>query len=88
MTTPINNEERINVGRRTSGGVFGGMFGNPAREKVVSEQYRGFIREVLKLHPDKRHWLKDRLANGAVLYCPGCGVGSPTCHARILEEEL
>ncbi|MCB9638030.1 MAG: DUF4326 domain-containing protein [Myxococcales bacterium] len=23
---------------------------------------------------------------GKVLYCPGCGVDSPTCHGRILER--
>lgn len=88
MTTDKELRERINVGRRYSGGVFFGLFGNPVKEKFVSGQYRDFVRGVIDSHQDEAKWLKDKLASGAVLYCPGCGVGSPTCHARILEEEL
>ena len=81
-------ELKINIGRATSGGVFNGLFGNPVREETVSEQYREHIRRVLQEHPKERVWLRQAIGLGGVLFCPGCGVGSPTCHARILEEEL
>lgn len=29
-----------------------------------------------------------RALSGKTLYCPGCGVDSPTCHARILETTV
>ncbi len=80
--------ETINVGRFASGGVCNGLFGNPVKEKTVSEQYRGYFRQVVVDHPAKVRWLESKLREGAVLYCPGCGIGSPTCHARIIEEEL
>jgi len=80
---------RINVGRRSSGGVFGGLFGNPVHEKEVTEQYRSYIKSIIQSHPTECGWLKERLnKSSTVLYCPGCGVGSPTCHARILEQEI
>jgi hypothetical protein len=88
MDPSSGQPEQINVGRKYSGGIFGGLFGNPVKEKVVSEQYRFHIRRVLEANPNLRQWLKDKLRTGAVLYCPGCGVASPTCHARILEQEL
>jgi len=78
----------INIGRATSGGVFKGLFGNPVKERVVSEQYRAHIRKILESHPKEREWLKTQLSLGRPLFCPGCGIGSPTCHARILEAEL
>ncbi len=84
----MSEPEQINVGRLYSGGVFSGLFGNPVKEKIVSEQYRIHIRRVFAANPRLAAWLKAKLAAGAVLYCPGCGVGSPTCHARILEQEL
>jgi len=78
----------VNVSRSTSGGIFGGLFGNPKREKVVSESYREHFRRVMVVHPNKVKWLKEQLQNGARLYCAGCGYDSPTCHARIIEQEL
>jgi Pyruvate/2-oxoacid:ferredoxin oxidoreductase delta subunit len=79
---------KINIGRASSGGVFDGLFGNPKRELVVSESYRRHFQAVIKYCPDKVKWLKEQINNGAILYCPGCGIGSSTCHARIIEEEL
>lgn len=76
---------RINVGRN---GVFGGLFGNPKREKKVTEQYRTHFQKVMRENIGYTRWLKRQIDNGAELYCPGCGVGSPTCHARIIEQEL
>ena len=78
----------INIGRAYSGGIFNGLFGNPVKEKVVSEQYRAHLIKVLENTPVQTDWLRKELADGGVLFCPGCGVGSPTCHARIVEQEL
>lgn len=75
----------INVGRT---GVFNGLFGNPVREKKVSPQYRQHFRKVMKENPKQTEWLQNQLDCGNKLFCPGCGIGSPTCHARIIEEEL
>lgn len=80
--------ERINIGRRFSGGIFHGLFGNPVMERTVSPQYRTYLKGVIEEHPEEVAWLQDKLDQGAELYCPGCGVGSPTCHARIIEELL
>lgn len=82
MTT---RTELINVGRS---GVFRGLFGNPVVENTVSPQYAKHFRKVMLAHPEKVKWLKEQLANGAVLFCPGCGVGCKTCHARVIELEL
>lgn len=79
---------RINIGRQTSGGVFKGLFGNPVHERTVSAQYRTHLRKVIESHPEETAWMKRQLKKGRVLYCPGCGVGSPTCHARVIEELL
>lgn len=79
---------RINIGRKHSGGIFDGLFGNPVKEKTVSEHYRVYIRRIIAEHPFKAQHIRDCLATGMVLWCPGCGVGAPGCHARILEEEL
>lgn len=78
----------INVGRETSGGVFKGLFGNPIREAVVSEHYRIYFRALKRTKPQCVKWLKDKIDAGYKLYCPGCGIDSPTCHARIIEQEL
>lgn len=75
----------INIGRR---GVFGGLFGNPVVETKVSEQYRHHFRKLLRTNPEQIRWLREQLAKGAIMQCPGCGVGSPTCHGRIIEQEL
>lgn len=80
--------ERINIGRVAYGGIFFGLFGNPVREKTVSEQYRTYLKRIMVMYPKETEWLRDKIRNGAELYCPGCGVGSPTCHARIIEQEL
>ena len=82
---------RINVGRATSGGVYGGIFGNPIRERVVTEQYRRYFRSQVCANPsfvEALRWLYQQLNKGAVLYCPGCGTDCPTCHARVIEVEL
>lgn len=75
----------INVGRS---GVFNGLFGNPVHERTVSPQFRSHFQRVMKEHPTKIAWLKQQIECGGVLFCPGCGVESKTCHARIIEEEL
>lgn len=75
----------INIGRT---GVFNGLFGNPVKEKKVSEQYREHFRKVMAENPEKIEWLKTQLVCGKVMFCPGCGVGSPTCHGRIIEQEI
>lgn len=78
----------INVGRRFSGGVFNGLFGNPVKETVVTEQYRSYFKRLIIDYPEQIFWLKQELTKGSTLYCPGCGLNSPTCHARIIEQEL
>lgn len=80
--------ERVNIGRRYSGGIFHGLFGNPVLERTVSLQYRKYLKQVIVDHPKEVAWLQDKLDQGAVLYCPGCGIGSPTCHARLIEDAL
>lgn len=75
----------VNVGRY---GVFNGLFGNPVKERTVSPQYRKHFQKVMQEHPDRIKWLRTQLECGKVMFCPGCGVGSPTCHARIIEQEL
>lgn len=80
--------ERINIGRKFSGGIFNGLFGNPVRETRVSPQYRTYFQMLKRHHPTEVQWLQDKLRKGAVLYCPGCGIGSKICHARIIEQEL
>lgn len=80
--------ERINIGRRHSGGIFKGLFGNPVMERRVSAQYRVYLKQIINDNPREVAWLQDKLDQGAELYCPGCGVSSPTCHARIIEELL
>lgn len=79
---------KINIGRKAYGGVFNGLFGNPVRQKEVSEQYRTYFRELLITNRPEVDWLKDELDRGSILYCPGCGIGSPTCHGRIIEQEI
>jgi hypothetical protein len=76
---------RINVGRN---GVFNGLFGNPVREKQASEQYRAYFRSLMTRRPTQVDWLHVQILAGVELFCPGCGVNSPTCHARIIEQEL
>ena len=81
----------INVGRATSGGIHNGIFGNPVRETVVTEQYRHHFRAQVASNPLFVQALREvwvALHKGYTLYCPGCGVGSPTCHARVIEVEL
>lgn len=75
----------INVGRN---GAFNGLFGNPVREKTVSPGYRLHIRRVMRNNPKETAWLREQVAAGVQLFCPGCGFDCPTCHARILEQEL
>jgi hypothetical protein len=78
--------KKINIGRS---GIFDGLFGNPVKEKRVSKQYRSYLRMVIEECPVEVAWLKAVLDMGnAVLYCPGCEVNSPTCHARIIKQEL
>jgi len=81
----MNDKWYINVGRS---GVFRGLFGNPVVEKKVSPQYRQHFQKVMKEHPEKVEWLHNEMKKGAILLCPGCGVGCKTCHARIIEQEL
>lgn len=76
----------INVGRATSGGVHNGLFGNPFYEKVVSQRYVQYLRD--KIANDLDFVGKLKALRGKVLYCPGCGVGCPTCHSRVIEQEL
>jgi Pyruvate/2-oxoacid:ferredoxin oxidoreductase delta subunit len=79
----------INIGRATSGGVLNGVFGNPVRELIVDkERYRKHFKKVIRFCPTQVKWLKEQIDNGAILFCPGCGINSPTCHARVIEEEL
>lgn len=80
--------KKINVGRKYSGGVFNGLFGNPIKEKVVTEQYRKYFNSLKISNQKEVNWLKREINDGAILFCPGCGINSPTCHARIIEEEL
>lgn len=75
----------INVGRR---GIFNGLFGNPIRERTVSPQYRKHFKKLLKANTKEIKWLRRKLAEGKILFCPGCGINSPTCHARIIEQEI
>lgn len=77
--------KNINVGRT---GVFNGLFGNPVREKTVSAEYAIHFRRVMQEHPKELEWLKARLQQGYILFCPGCGISSPTCHARVIEREI
>lgn len=65
-----------------------GLFGNPIKEKTVSEQYRNHFRKLKISHPKEVAWLQGQVKGGASLYCPGCGLDSPTCHVRIIEQEL
>ncbi len=81
-------DKSINIGRKYSGGVFDGLFGNPIKEKKVTNQYRLYINFIFRTHPIEREWLRGNLKDGARLFCPGCGYDSLTCHARILKEEL
>lgn len=81
----MQRREVINIGRN---GVFGGLFGNPVREKKVSEQYRTHFRYIMAKYPEQTQWLRQQLKSGAILHCPGCGVNSPTCHGRIIEQEI
>lgn len=79
----------INIGRDSSGGVFNGLFGNPWKEPTVNEErYRKHFKSVVKYCPDKIEWLVGQIKEGSKLYCPGCGIDCPTCHARIIEQEL
>lgn len=75
----------INAGRS---GVFNGLFGNPVREKTVSPQYRAYFQKVMKTHPKEVAWLKKKMGEGGKMFCPGCGFDSPTCHIRVIEQEL
>lgn len=79
---------KINIGRASSGGVFNGLFGNPVKEATVSKQYRIHFKKLLQEYPNEIRWLRAQLAKKRVLFCPGCGIGCPTCHARIIEELL
>lgn len=75
----------INVGRS---GVFNGLFGNPIVEKKVSPQYREHFQKLMVTHPDQVEWLRRQIGDGVELYCPRCGWNVPTCHARIIEQEI
>jgi len=83
MRQPSNT---INVGRATSGGMLNGLFGNPFKEKVVSLRYVQYLR--LRIAYDPEFVVELKQLSGKVLFCPGCGVGCPTCHGRVLEQEL
>jgi len=75
----------VNIGRS---GVFNGLFGNPVKERKVSPQYRTHFLKVMQSHQKEVAWLRTQLECGKVMFCPGCGVGSKTCHGRVIEEEL
>ncbi len=75
----------VNIGRT---GAFNGLFGNPVHEKKVSSQYRTHFRKVMRDYPKEIEWLRAQLLDGKVMFCPGCGVGSATCHGRVIEDEL
>ena len=44
-----------------------------ARKALSAPMPKDFYTEVMAL-------------DGKTLFCPGCGVGSPTCHGRVLEK--
>lgn len=83
-----DSQQTVNVGRATSGGVFKGLFGNTVKEKTVSPQYREHFLSLKEPYAEEIEWLRQRMKAGYVLSCPGCPQGSPTCHARIIEQEL
>jgi hypothetical protein len=69
--------------------MWNGIFGNPIRQKRVNrERYRQHLLKVMEENPKAVRALKKKMEEGYELFCPGCGIGSPTCHARIIEEEL
>lgn len=80
----------INVGRATSGGVENGAWGNPfvvGRDgdvKACIAKYRAHLWEQIKTGKVSMQKLADLY--GRKLFCPGCGVGAITCHARVLED--
>jgi hypothetical protein len=71
------------------------MFGNPFVVKSSPEfpdaestlhRYEQWLRERLEESPDfAAHF--DELA-GQRLWCPGCGLDAPMCHARVIERVL
>lgn len=78
----------VNVGRTGNHVAFSGLFGNPVREKEVSSQYRTHFKKLMERHPEEIKWLRQQIAEGAQLFCPGCGFDCSTCHARIIEQEI
>ena len=88
----LKNGARIimkNIGRS---GIHNGLFGNPFKvwdygsASATLPHYRKYLRKRIATDPSfANHMLE---LKGEKLFCPGCGVGSPTCHAGILEDEL
>ena len=78
----------VYVGRAGNGES--GFWGNPFRvtatltAKEAVAKYRVWLWEQIKC---EKVTLRDlaRL-KGRTLYCPGCGIGNPECHARVLER--
>lgn len=79
----------IDVGRTT-------IFGNPFR---IGELRDGvLLRDAGSTIPHFKEYAESRMKTdqhfrdsvhklkGKKLWCPGCGIDSPTCHARVLEE--
>lgn len=73
----------VNVGRASSQGVYRGLFGNTFGRDLAA--YEAHLRTRLTEPLFAR--LFDELA-GQTLWCPGCGVGAPQCHARVIERLL
>jgi hypothetical protein len=90
----------VNVGRITSGGVKNGLFGNPFKVAKVVKGAAAYRKAVATAVDHYQVYLRERLANdgtfafefeqlkGKRLWCPGCGLDSKVCHARVIEQEL
>jgi len=84
-------KDHVDVGRSTT-------YGNPVRIGHVC-QYCNRLHETAgdtlpcfrkyaegRMGWDERFLQAVRDLAGKKLWCPGCGVNSPTCHARVLVE--
>lgn len=83
----------IDIGRST-------IYGNPVRIGQVCQFCKQKHNVAGSTLPCFEKYLVDRiekepyfkkmiqLLKGQVLWCPGCGIGSPTCHGRVLEKYI
>ena len=83
----------VDIGRRT-------QWGNPilawcmcsrctkyhTEPGSTRECYREYLLERLKTDEKFAREFDELMSKKPVLKCPGCGIGSRTCHGRIMEE--